>query len=147
MLVKPEEVGLSSGRLGRISDHLRRYIDAGKLAGTLTLVARRGKIAYLEPLGHLEVERKRTVAPDSIFRIYSMTKPIASVGLMMLWEQGRLQLDDPVHKFIPSWRDQRVFVGGNHPAWKTAPERRCGKTTSRTTAERATSGRSLRPAA
>jgi len=115
MLVKPEEVGLSSGRLGRISDHLRRYVDAGKLAGTLTLVARRGKIAYFEPLGHLEVERKRPVAPDSIFRIYSMTKPIASAGLMMLWEQGRFQLDDPVHKFIPSWRDQRVFVGGNHP--------------------------------
>ena len=124
MLVKPEEVGLSSGRLDRISDHLRRYVDAGKLAGTLTLVARRGKIAYFEPLGHLEVERKRTVAPDSIFRIYSMTKPIASVGLMMLWEQGRFQLDDPVHKFIPSWRDQRVFVGGNHPAWKTTPVQR-----------------------
>ena len=53
-----------------------------------------------------------------------MTKPIASVGLMMLWEQGRLQLDDPVHKFIPSWRDQRVFVGGNHPAWKTTPVER-----------------------
>src|SRR5580765_4647728 len=124
MLVKPEEVGLSSGRLGRISDHLRRYVDAGKLAGTLTVVARRGKIAYCEPLGHLEIERKRPVTPDSIFRIYSMTKPIASVGLMMLWEQGRLQLDDPVHKFIPAWRDQRVFVGGNHPAWKTAPVER-----------------------
>ena len=119
MLVKPEEVGLSSSRLGRITDHLQRYIDAGKLAGTLTLVARRGKIAYLEPQGHLEIERKRPVTQDAIFRIYSMTKPIVSVGLMMLWEQGRLQLDDPVGKFIPSWRDQRVFVGGNHPAWKT----------------------------
>jgi CubicO group peptidase (beta-lactamase class C family) len=124
MLVKPEEVGLSAARLGRINDHLRRYIDAGKLAGTLTLVARRGKIAYFEPQGHLEIERKRRVTPDSIFRIYSMTKPIASVGLMMLWEQGRLQLDDPVHRFIPSWRDQRVFVGGNHPAWKTTPVER-----------------------
>ena len=89
MLVKPEEVGLSSARLGRISEHLRRYIDAGKLAGTLTLVARQGKIAYCEPQGHLEIERQRAVAPDSVFRIYSMTKPIASVGLMMLWEQGR----------------------------------------------------------
>src|SRR5215813_10236829 len=99
MLVKPEEVGLSSGRLGRISDHLRRYIDAGRLSGTRTLVARGGKTASFEPLGHLEIERKRPVAPDSMFRIYSMTKPIASVGLlMMLWEQGRLQLDDPVHK-------------------------------------------------
>src|SRR4030095_14599546 len=110
MLVKPEEVGLSSARLGRISDHLRRYIDAGKLAGTLTLVARRGKIAYFEALGHLEVERKRPVAPDSIFRIYSMTKPIASVGLMMLWEQGRLQLADTVHKVMQAWRDKRVCV-------------------------------------
>src|SRR5687767_8021858 len=119
MLVKPEEVGLSAARLGRISDHLRRYIDTGKLAGTLTLVARRGKIAYFQPQGHLEIERTRPVTPDSIFRSYSMTKPIGSVGLMMLWEQGRLQLDDPVQKFIPAWRDQRVFVGGNHPAWKT----------------------------
>src|SRR5688500_4408898 len=119
MPVKPEEVGLSAARLGRINDHLRRYLDAGKLAGTLTLVARQGKIAYLEPQGHLEIERKRPVTPDSIFRIYSMTKPIVSVGLMMLWEQGRLQLDDPVHMFTPAWRDQRVFVGGNHPAWKT----------------------------
>jgi len=124
MLVKAEEVGLSSARLGRIHDHLGRYIDANKLAGTLMLIARYGKIVYLEPQGHLETERKRPVQPDSIFRIYSMTKPIASVGLMMLWEQGRLQLDDPVHAFIPSWRDQRVFVGGNHLAWKTAPVER-----------------------
>src|SRR5687767_6693293 len=115
MLVKPEEVGLSAARLGRVNDHLRRYIDAGKLAGTLTLVARRGKIAYVESQGHLEIERKRPVTPDAIFRIYSMTKPIVSVGLMMLWEHGRLQLDDPVHKLIPSWRGQRVFVGGNLP--------------------------------
>ena len=124
MLVKPEEVGLSSARLGRIKDHLQQYIDAGKLAGTLTLVARQGKIAYFEPQGHLEIERKRPVAQDSIFRIYSMTKPIVSVGLMMLWEQGRFQLDDPVHKFIPSWKDQGVFAGGNHPNWKTTPVER-----------------------
>jgi CubicO group peptidase (beta-lactamase class C family) len=123
-MVKPEEVGLSSSRLGRIGDHLQRYIDAGKLAGTLMLVARRGRIAYLEPRGHLEIEKQRPVAPDSIFRIYSMTKPIVSAGLMMLWEQGRFQLDDPVSKFIPSWNDQRVFVGGNHPNWKTAPVER-----------------------
>src|SRR5215471_5073569 len=124
MLVKPEEVGLSSARLGRIRDHLQRYIDAGKLAGTLTLVARHGKIAYFEPQGHLELEQKLSVAPVSIFRNYSMTKPLVSVGLMMLWEQGRFQLDDPVHKFIPSWKDQRVFVGGNHPNWKTTPVER-----------------------
>jgi CubicO group peptidase (beta-lactamase class C family) len=124
MLVKPEEVGLSSARLARIGEHFGRYIDAGKLAGTLTLIARQRKVAYFEAQGHLEIERRRPVTPDSIFRIYSMTKPITSVGLMMLYEQGRLQLDDPVHKFIPAWRDLRVFVGGNHPTWKTTPVER-----------------------
>ena len=124
MLVKPEEVGLSSSRLARIGEHFQRYVDAGKVAGTLTLVARGRKVAYLEAQGHLEIERRRPVTPESIFRIYSMTKPITSVGLMMLYEQGRFQLDDPVHRFIPSWRDLRVYVGGNHPAWKTAPVER-----------------------
>ncbi len=124
MLVKPEEVGLSTPRLARIAEHFQRYIDAGKLAGTLTLVARGGKVAYFEAQGHLESERRRPVTRDAVFRIYSMTKPITSVGLMMLYEQGRFQLDDPVHRFIPSWKDLRVFVGGNHPVWKTAPVER-----------------------
>jgi CubicO group peptidase (beta-lactamase class C family) len=124
MLVKPEEVGLTSPRLARIGEHFQRYVDGGKLAGTLTLIARRGKIAYLEPQGHLEIERRRPMTPDAVFRIYSMTKPITSVGLMMLYEQGRFQLDDPVHRFIPSWRDLQVFVSGNHPVFKTAPVER-----------------------
>ena len=121
MLVKPEEVGLSSQRLERIRTHFQQYIDAGKLAGTLTLVARRGQIAYCEPQGYLELEHKRPMQRDAIFRIYSMTKPITSVGLMMLYEQGLFQLDDPVHKFIPSWANLRVFVSGNHPVFATAP--------------------------
>ena len=124
MVAKPEELGLSSSRLARIGDHFRRYIDAGKLAGALTLVARRGQIAYLEPLGHLEIERRRPVTPDSIWRIYSMTKPITSVGLMMLYEEGRFQLDEPVHRFIPAWENLRVYVGGNYPTFKTAPAAR-----------------------
>jgi CubicO group peptidase (beta-lactamase class C family) len=124
MLVKPEEVGLSSPRLARIGEHFQSYIDAGKLAGTLTLIARRGKVAYLEAQGHLEIERRRPMTRDAVFRIYSMTKPITSVGLMMLYEEGRFQLDDPVHRFIPSWRDLRVFVSGNHPVWKTVPVER-----------------------
>src|SRR3989442_12797024 len=115
MLVKPEEVGLSSSRLGRITDHLQRYIDAGKLAGTLTLVARRGKIAYLEPQGHLEIERKRRVTQGAIFRIYSMTKTIVSVGAMILWGQGALQLVEPAGKVNPSWRDPPAVGGRNHP--------------------------------
>ena len=119
MLVKPEEVGLSSPRLARIGEHWQRYIDAGKLAGTLTLIARRGKVAYCEAQGHLETERRRPVAPDSVWRIYSMTKPITSVGLMMLYEQGRFQLNDPVAKFIPSWSNLGVYVSGNHPLFVT----------------------------
>ena len=124
MIAKPEEVGLSSSRLARIGDHFRRYIDAGKLAGVLTLVARRGQVAYLEAQGHLEIERRRPVTPDSIWRIYSMTKPVTSVGLMMLYEEGRFQLDDPVHRFVPAWQNLRVYVGGNYPTFKTAPAAR-----------------------
>src|SRR5689334_20895338 len=81
MLTKPEEVGLSSPRLTRLTEHWQRYIDEGKLAGTLTLVARRGRVAYCESLGHLDLERRRAVTPESVWRIYSMTKPIVSVGL------------------------------------------------------------------
>jgi CubicO group peptidase (beta-lactamase class C family) len=120
MLVKPEEVGLSSSRLARIGEHFERYIDAGKLAGALVLVARRGQVAFFHALGHLELERRRPVTRDAVFRIYSMTKPITSVGLMMLYEEGRFQLDDPVHRFIPSWKDLEIFVSGNHPLFKTA---------------------------
>jgi CubicO group peptidase (beta-lactamase class C family) len=119
--VKPEDVGLSSSRLARVGAHLAQYIEAGKLAGTLTLVARRGQVAYCEPQGHLEIERRRPMTRDAIFRIYSMTKPIVSVGLMMLYEQGKLQLDDPVHRFIPPWKNLHVFVSGNHPNFATVP--------------------------
>ena len=81
MLVKPEKIGLSAQRLERIGTHLQRYIDAGKIAGTLTLVARHGQIAYFEPQGHLELERARPMHHDTIFRIYSMKSYPAS-GLM-----------------------------------------------------------------
>ena len=121
MIVKPEEVGLSSQRLDRVRAHVQPYIDAGKVAGTLTLVARRGHIAYCEPQGHLELEGQRPMQPDTIFRIYSMSKPITSVALMMLYEQGLFQLDDPVHKFIPAWENLQVYVSGDHPAFVTAP--------------------------
>ncbi len=124
MLVKPEEVGLSSQRLERIRAHLQRYIDAGKIAGTLTLVARQGQIAFFEPQGHLELEHARPMQHDTIFRIYSMSKPITSVGLMMLYEQGLFQLDDPIDKFIPAWANLRVFVSGTHPRFVTAPPAR-----------------------
>jgi len=83
MLVKPEEVGLSSPRLARIGKHVERYIDAGKLAGALTLVARRGQVAYFEHLGYLEIERRRPVTRDAVFRIYGNcpTTPVGVAGL------------------------------------------------------------------
>ena len=121
MTVKPEDVGLSSARLDRIRGHFQRYIDDGKLAGTLTLVARHGQIAFFEPQGHLELEGRRPMQRDSVFRIYSMSKPITTVALMMLVEQSLCQLDDPVHRFIPAWEGLRVFVGGNYPTFLTAP--------------------------
>ena len=121
MIVKPEEVGLSSARLERIRGHFQRYIDDGKLAGTLTLVARHGQVAFFEPQGHLELERRRPMHQETVFRIYSMSKPITTVALMMLLEKGLCQLDDPVHRFIPSWEKLGVFVGGNYPTFLTAP--------------------------
>ena len=124
MTVKPEEVGLSSARLDRIRGHFQRYIDDGKLAGTLTLVARRGEVAFFEPQGHLELERRRPMQRDTVFRIYSMSKPITTVALMMLVEQGLCQLDDPVHRFIPAWEGLGVFVGGTYPTFLTAPAAR-----------------------
>jgi CubicO group peptidase (beta-lactamase class C family) len=123
--VRPEEVGLSSERLARIDRHLeRRYVDQKKIAGALTLVARKGRVAYLSPVGMADLERGRPMREDTIFRIYSMTKPIASVALMTLYEHGHFQLDDPVSKFLPSWRDLRVYEGGNHPTFLTRPAER-----------------------
>ena len=122
MTTRPEDVGLSSERLARIDRHLQqRYLDQKKIAGALTLVARRGQVAHLSPLGMMDLERGRPTAEDTIFRIYSMTKPITSVALMMLYEQGYFQLNEPVHKFIPEWRDLGVFEAGSYPQFLTRP--------------------------
>ena len=122
MAARPEALGLSSERLARIDAHLKsRYLDPGKIAGALTLVWRRGEIAWLSPVGLMDRERGKPMTEDTIFRIYSMTKPIASVALMSLYEQGHFQLSDPVHKVIPEWRDLCVYRMGNHPRWLTAP--------------------------
>jgi CubicO group peptidase (beta-lactamase class C family) len=122
---RPENVGLSSERLARIDRHLeRRYLDQKKIAGALTLVARRGRVAYLSPLGMMDLERGRPMREDTLFRIYSMTKPITSVALMTLYEHGHFRLEDPVYKFIPAWRNLAVYQGGNHPVFITSPVQR-----------------------
>jgi len=117
--------GMDLGRLDRIGDHLQRaYLDPGKLPGTLTLVARRGEITWLKAQGLRDVERGLPVERDTLFRIYSMTKPITSIALMQLYEQGRFLLDEPVHKYIPAWKDLRVYKTGSHPQMlTTAPQR------------------------
>ncbi|MDR3512812.1 MAG: serine hydrolase [Caulobacteraceae bacterium] len=106
--------GLSKDRLERITDHLSRsYVDPGKIAGCQVAVARRGHLAYFKSLGRMDLERDRPMADDAIFRIYSMTKPITSVALMTLFEQGYFQLDDPVSRYVPEWKDQKVWVSGD----------------------------------
>jgi CubicO group peptidase (beta-lactamase class C family) len=106
--------GLSAQRLERITDHLdRAYIDPGKIAGCQVAVSRRGHLAYFRSLGRMDIERGRPMADDAIFRIYSMSKPITSVALMTLFEQGYFQLDDPVSRYVPEWKDQKVWVSGD----------------------------------
>src|SRR3979490_642299 len=98
----PESAGRSKRALDRIEDHLkRRYIDTGRFPGTQFLVYRRGKVVHSAVQGFADLERKAPMKADTIFRIYSVTKPITSVAFMMLFEQGRVALDEPVHKYIP----------------------------------------------
>lgn len=121
----PRQAGFAPERLERITAHLERnYIQTGKIAGCQTLVARHGHVAYFRSLGLMDRERNRPMADDTIFRIYSMTKPITSVALMTLYEQGYFQLNDPVYRVIPEWRDHAVYVSGEGASLQTrAPTR------------------------
>ncbi len=104
-LTRPESVGLSSARLQRIDDHFRRaYIDPGHLAGAVTLVCRRGALVHFSALGQADREAAAPMRTDTLFRIYSMTKPLTSVLFMMLVEEGKVALDDRVDRYIPQWR-------------------------------------------
>ncbi len=120
----PTDLGLDPTRLGYLDDHLRRYVDDGKLAGTLMLVARGGEVGHFEPYGLADRERNVAMKQDTLFRIYSMTKPITSIALMQLYERGLMQIDEPVHKYIPEWKDLQVYVMGNGPAMLTRPTTR-----------------------
>ncbi|QGG96603.1 serine hydrolase domain-containing protein [Actinomarinicola tropica] len=107
--IDPVAAGLDESRLDRIRDHLARsYVDAGKIAGCSVAVARDGHVGYYEEIGQRDRERGLPVTEDTIWRIYSMTKPITGVALMTLYERGVFQLDDPVHRWIPEWRDLKV---------------------------------------
>jgi CubicO group peptidase (beta-lactamase class C family) len=108
--VKPEQVGLSSERLERIGKIFNREIDQGKLPGAVVLVARKGRVAYFESFGFRDKAAGVPMTKDSLFEIYSMTKPLVSVAAMMLVEEGRLQLADPVAKFLPEFANLQVSV-------------------------------------
>jgi CubicO group peptidase (beta-lactamase class C family) len=105
-----EKPGFSVERLARIKAKMQQYIDEGKIAGIVTLVARKGQVAYFEKFGFQDVETKKPMALDTIFRIYSMTKPITNVALMMLYEQGLFHMDDPISQFIPDFKNVKVLV-------------------------------------
>jgi CubicO group peptidase (beta-lactamase class C family) len=110
---KPESLGLSSTRLQRMSDAFKREIDKGTLPGATVLVARRGQVGWFEALGRQSPEASAPMAHDTLFRIFSMTKPIVSVAIMSLVEDGYLLISDPVAKFIPEFSDQKVGVENN----------------------------------
>ena len=107
--VKPEKVGFSSERLGRINTVMQRYVEEQKAAGFVTLIARRGQVVHFEKCGMAEIETDKPMALDTIFRIYSMTKPMTSVAVLMLMEEGLLRLDDPVARYIPAFKDVKVL--------------------------------------
>ena len=109
--VAPEDVGFSSERLSRLDVVMQGYVDGGRLAGIVTMLARRGQVFHFQPFGLMDIQTSRPVERDTIFRIYSMTKPITSVAVMMLYEAGNFHLDDPVSEFIPELSDLKVFAG------------------------------------
>ena len=113
--------GFLPERLGRLAGHIQRYVDDGKLPGVLCLVSRGGEEAFFHAYGRRDVERDRPMQRDTVVRFYSMTKPVASVALMMLYEEGRFQLDDPVAKTIPDWQGLTVFDRGDAQRYVTKP--------------------------
>jgi CubicO group peptidase (beta-lactamase class C family) len=123
--IEPDAAGMSEARLERITAHFdSTYVETQKIAGCQITVARGGHVAYHRSLGLMDRERQAPMADDTIFRIYSMTKPIASVALMQLYERGAFQLLDPVHRYIPEWRTQQVgLVGEDDSVTLVKPER------------------------
>jgi CubicO group peptidase (beta-lactamase class C family) len=115
---KPEKVGMSTERLKRIDEMMQRHIDAGNITGAVTVVARRGKVVHFQAHGMSDVDAKKPMPKDAIFRMASSTKPVAGVAVMMLVEEGKIRLTDPVHKFIPEFKNTKVAVpkhGGPEP--------------------------------
>lgn len=108
----PEDVGMSTSRLERIAPVMQRWVDDGKIPGALTMIAREGRLVHFEKVGMQDVATAKPLEFDTIFRIYSMTKPIASIAVMMLYEEGHFQLGTPVSDLIPAFKDMQVYTEG-----------------------------------
>ena len=118
---EPAEVGLDPARLGRIDAHFRRYVDDGRLPGWLLTVSRHGKLVHVAACGRRDLEAGLPVEPDTVWRIFSMSKPLTSVAALVLYEEGAFELTDPVSRFIPSFAGVRVFAGGSDLRMATVP--------------------------
>ena len=120
-VVTPAQCGLDAGRLTRIDDWMQRYVDDGRFPFAATLIARRGRIAWTGHKGMADIEARTPYTPETLVRIYSMTKPVTSVAFMMLYEQGLVHLDDPVSDFIPEFANVQVLVEGAKSLDQTEP--------------------------
>jgi CubicO group peptidase (beta-lactamase class C family) len=121
---QPEDVGMSSARLARVDGWMRRLVEDGKLPGVSVLVARRGQVVYEAACGLSDIGLAKPMTCETIVRIYSMTKPLTSAAIMMLYEEGRFQLDDPITRFLPFFANMRVYSGGGHDLIETVPAAR-----------------------
>src|SRR5712671_5622544 len=107
---KPEDVGFSSERLQRINETVQRYIDSGQITGAVTVVSRKGRVAHFEAQGLMDLESKTPMRRDAIFRMASMSKPVTGVAILMLMEDGKVRLTDPVSRFIPEFKNPKVAM-------------------------------------
>ena len=118
---EPADLGFSAERLARIDRHFERYVEDGRLAGWLVLASRAGQVAHLSMAGRRDLESGAPVEVDTLWRIYSMTKPVTTVAAMMLWEEGAFELKDPVARYIPAFADARVYLRGSAQKPLTEP--------------------------
>jgi CubicO group peptidase (beta-lactamase class C family) len=123
-ITRPEDVGFDPGRIERVETWMRQQVSGGRLAGIEVMINRRGRTAFHRCHGKADVARNAAAGPDTIYRIYSMTKPLTAAAAMMLYEEGRFQLDDPIARYLPEFSGQRVFTGGGYGAVMTEPAKR-----------------------
>jgi CubicO group peptidase (beta-lactamase class C family) len=123
-LARPEELGFSSARLARITPVLKGYVDRRQIAGMVSLVARRGRVVHFETCGTMGLETTRSMRRDALFRIYSMTKPVTSAAAMMLVEEGRLRLGDPLAQYLPMFKNMQVYTPRGGADFDLLPARR-----------------------